>query len=124
MRKIQAVGKGIGALEEMRQQCLEPDVITYNAPISICFNAKQSPKVLEIIQEMQQKDLEPDEITYSAAISACEKAFELLGEMRLRCLEPNVITYYAANSACDFSNQSQKVLSSSRRCSRKTWSQS
>ena len=42
-------------LEEMRQKCLEPNVITYYAAISACDNAKQSQKVLELIQERQQK---------------------------------------------------------------------
>ena len=39
----------------MRQKDQEPKVITYNAAISACDNAKQSQKVLGLIQEMQQK---------------------------------------------------------------------
>ena len=61
-------------------------MLSYNAAISACEEAKQSHKALELPAEMQQEGLEPNAIKYSAITSACEqakqpdKALELLAD--------------------------------------------
>ena len=54
----------------MHPDCLEPGVVTYNAAISACGDAKQSGMALELRGVMHPNCLEPDVVTYNAAISA------------------------------------------------------
>jgi len=91
---ISACGKAgrtntaVGLLAEVKQQGLEPDVITYNAAISACEKGSRTDTALDLLAEMKQRGVEPNVITYSAVISACEKgsrtdtALELLAEMK------------------------------------------
>ncbi|CAK0829746.1 unnamed protein product [Prorocentrum cordatum] len=65
----------------------EPDVICYNARISVCEKGEQWQRALSLFSEMWQARLEPDVISYSASIRACEaggqwaKALDLLESM-------------------------------------------
>ena len=60
-------------LDDMLPQRLMPNVIIYNAAISVCGKGQQPQQALHLLQELQLRGLLPNVITYSAAISACEK---------------------------------------------------
>ncbi|CAK0863377.1 unnamed protein product [Prorocentrum cordatum] len=82
----------------MREQMLEPDVISYNAGISACEKGGQWEQALRMLSEIRCVKLEPNLISYSAGISTCEKgeqwewAVSLLNEMLRLKLEPGVIS--------------------------------
>ena len=75
-------------LDDMLPQILMPNVIIYNAAISVCGKGQQPQQALHLLQELQLRGLLPNVITYSAAISACEKgqkpqqALHLLQELQ------------------------------------------
>ncbi|CAK0882887.1 unnamed protein product [Prorocentrum cordatum] len=57
----------------MREAKLEPDVISYNAGISVCEKGDQWQRVLALLSEMREAKLEPNVISYNAGISVCEE---------------------------------------------------
>ena len=72
----------------MRQQGLQPNVITYNSVISACEKGGKAESALQLFYEMRQQGLQPNVIFYTAVISACgkggkaERALQLFCEMR------------------------------------------
>ena len=76
--KISACEKGsqwqeaLRLLEEMKENNIAPNTVTYNAVISACQKASQWQEVLRLFEEMKENNITPDTITFSAAISACE----------------------------------------------------
>ena len=56
--------------DEMRQQGLKPDVITYSALISAFEKGKVPERALKVFEAMEQQDVVPLVITYNALISA------------------------------------------------------
>ena len=55
----------------MQRQGKVPEIITYNALISVCEKGKQPERALEMFQALQRQGMVPDIITYSALISVC-----------------------------------------------------
>ena len=66
----------------MHGRGLAPNMITYNATISVCKKGHQPERALELLAEMQGRDQEPDVIKYNATTNACEK-----GQQSERALE-------------------------------------
>ena len=79
--------------DEMRQQGLEPNVITYTSVISA------GELTWRLFEEMRLQGLQPIAVTFSAGVSACgkgkmpQKVLQLFEEMQRQGLEPNGITY-------------------------------
>ena len=61
----------------MEEASGHPDVITYNATIKACQEAKQWEKALALMEQMRRRGLKPDVITYNALISSSEKGKQL-----------------------------------------------
>ena len=57
----------------MRQQGLQPAVITYNALFSAWVNGIMTERALPIFDVIRQQGLQPAVITYNALTSACAK---------------------------------------------------
>ena len=64
-------------LAEAERYLLTPNVITFNAIISVCERAAQWEVALILLEEVEGRDLQSDLVTYNAAISACGKAAEM-----------------------------------------------
>ena len=73
--------------DEMRQQGLQPAVITCDAVISACGKCKMSEGALQLLHEIQQQGLVPNVIPYSAVIKAGELTLRLFvrGSSRAPC---------------------------------------
>ncbi|CAK0844829.1 unnamed protein product [Prorocentrum cordatum] len=81
----------------MRDERLEPDVISFSAGIRACGKGEQWQRALALFGELWDSKMEPDVITYGTVISSCGKceqwrlALALLGEMAAARVEPNVV---------------------------------
>ena len=90
----------------MKNNGIEPDVISYSATISACEKGGQWEKALQLFQEMRTNGIEPNVISYGATISACEKggqwdkAMHIFKDMKTHGIEPNIINYSAIIGAC------------------------
>lgn len=105
-------------LAEAERYLLTPNVITFNAIISVCERAAQWEVALILLEEVEGRDLQSDLVTYNAAISACGKAAEwqqALGLLNLvgsqTGLRPDTITCNSAISACEKAAKWQQALS-------------
>ncbi|MDD9952575.1 MAG: hypothetical protein OXT67_13525 [Zetaproteobacteria bacterium] len=70
-------------LDQMKSAGITPNVISYNAAISVCEKAGDRDGALQLLLQMQQGGIRPDEISYNAAIAACEKAGDRDGALQL-----------------------------------------
>ena len=92
---------------DMRQQGLQPDVVTYGALITALAKADQPAQALVGLRAMRQQGLQPDVVTYSALINAFaeanqpSRALEVLKEMRQQGRQPDSLTYNSLISGCD-----------------------
>ena len=109
--------QALSLLAEAERYLLTPNVITFNASISVCERAAQWEVALILLEEVEGRDFQSDLVTYNAAISACGKAAEwqqalgllnLVGETGLR---PDTITCNSAISACEKAGEWQQALS-------------
>ena len=62
--------KALQLSDEMQQQGLQPNVITYSAVVSACGKCEIPERALQLFDEMQQQGLEPNVIIYTAVIGA------------------------------------------------------
>ena len=63
MRKCRIPKRVLQLFGEMRQQGVQPSVITYSAVISACGKGLLAKRALQLLEQMQQKGLQPDVIT-------------------------------------------------------------
>jgi pentatricopeptide repeat domain-containing protein 1 len=86
-------------LDMLREDGLEPNVITYGTLMTACERCESMAGVSRVFRFMREDGIEPNEIVYGAALSACrkageaERAFLLLRKMMRDGLEPNVATF-------------------------------
>lgn len=91
----------------------EPNLITFNALMSVCQRAKLWQEAMSFFQQISDSNLQPDVISYStllSSFSAWQNAFNLLKEMLERRLEANVITYNAAMNCCGTSSAWEQAV--------------
>ena len=67
---ISAGDRTLQLFVEMRQQELQPSVITYSAVISTCGKCGMPERAFQLLDVMQQQGLEPNVITYTPVIWA------------------------------------------------------
>ncbi|CAK0883540.1 unnamed protein product [Prorocentrum cordatum] len=88
-----------------------PNVVTYNALITVCRDQRLWMLALRLLPEMRRRGLDPDIATFGALGSACGScgewswALELLGQMKADELQPNDISYNVTMLACARGNQ-------------------
>lgn len=102
--------EAIKLLNEMREEGISPNVLTFNALIKSSYNFEAAMKVY---QEMRQEALTPNQSTYNLLIYKSpnfEKGRMLLNEMREEGINPNEITFNALiQKATDF-EQAKLIL--------------
>ncbi|KAK7246857.1 hypothetical protein RIF29_41727 [Crotalaria pallida] len=100
----------IKLFQQMKQDGLIPDVVTYSTLLSGCIKIKDGyPKALELIQELQHNKLKMDDVIYGATLAVCASNNKLLeaeyyfNQMKNEGHSPNVYHYSSllnAYSAC------------------------
>ena len=60
-------------LKDMPKAEVQPNVISFNAAISVCEKAGRWQEAVTLLEAMPQAKVQPNVISYSAAISACSK---------------------------------------------------
>lgn len=54
----------------MKEEGINPDLITYNAVLDACGKNQDKVRILRILEEMDKKGIEPDVVTYTTLIAA------------------------------------------------------
>ena len=67
MREVRDARRALHPFNEMQQQGLEPNVITYTTVIGA------GELTLQFFDEMRQQGLQPNVVTFSTVASACRK---------------------------------------------------
>ena len=88
----------VEVLEEMKQNKVKPDVVTYNAMIAGFCDDKDFDASFEVVNEMERNGTKVDVVSYKTIISGfCKEGWwrdaELFEDMPRRECEPNVLTY-------------------------------
>merc|ERR1711963_885760 len=91
--------------QEMQQQSLAPNVITYNALLSACEKGKQPERAWETFQEMQQQSLAPNVIIYFVTLCMLTVVHE---SRRDRSLEFGTTRRFRKLTNCDMFDQLAK----------------
>ncbi|CAK9074199.1 unnamed protein product [Durusdinium trenchii] len=87
-------------------ECLAPDLVTFNAFLAACESAQKWESALQTIQTMQQRHFQPDLISFNTWLSTYQKASEweraldVFKEMSHRGALPDDISYNVVISAC------------------------
>eukprot|EP00752_Nemacystus_decipiens_P009836 g8774.t2 len=109
----------VGLMEEMKQEGIEMDVITYGSLMSALSprGAAGADAVLELFEALEETEITPNSITYVAAIRAYgdkgdwKKAEEMLVEMKdVHGLDPNRFCYSAVIKALAKGGQWKRAL--------------
>ena len=79
----------------MRQQGLQPNVISYMRNQCMRGKCKMPERALQLFDGMQQQGLEPNVFAYTAVVNAGELTLQLFDEMQQQGLQANWITYSA-----------------------------
>ena len=66
--------RALQLFNEMLQQGLESNLITYIVVSSACRKCRMPNRALQLFDEILQQGLEPKQITYTAVVKALEKA--------------------------------------------------
>ena len=66
----QGRGRTLQLCDEIRQQGLQLNVITYSAVVCACGKCRMPVRALQLFNEMQQQGLQPNAIPYTAVVSA------------------------------------------------------
>jgi len=104
-------------IEEMKENRITPDVISYSTAISACETYGQWQVPLQLLKEMKANRVSPNIFSYNGAVSACAKAgnwqlvLKLIEEMKKEGIKPDAITYNVAISVCENSGQWEHVVS-------------
>ena len=77
----------------MRQQGLQPNVITYNSLISACGKSGKAERALQFFAKMQQQGLRPNVITYNAVIIASPRLSSIFFYYWNGSKEPGISRY-------------------------------
>ncbi|DBA79649.1 TPA: hypothetical protein ACH3X1_008327 [Trebouxia sp. C0004] len=79
----------------------KPNLLTYNAAISVCSKVGQLGRAIRLLHEMRAAGIAPDVRTYTSLISACgfsrepRMAIQLWSEMHKQGIKPSEWTYTA-----------------------------
>ena len=84
------IERAVQLSDEMQQQGLHPEVVTYSVLINACEKGKRAERTSHLFHKRPQQGLQPSVITHSTLISACRKCM-----MTERGLQPDGITYRA-----------------------------
>jgi pentatricopeptide repeat protein len=94
-------------MQIMVKEGCQPNVVTYNALMSVLVKNGEWNQTLELFQRLRNSPgLTADTISYSVAISACskgakwQKAIELLTDMETAGVKPNEFTYRPVQPRC------------------------
>lgn len=93
--------KAIGLLKEMREQRVQPNVITYNAAMSACEKGDSWQSAFSLFAEMVNLNISHSVVSYGAAIAACGRASDWGRALDLvwKLDAPNHIIYSSAMEA-------------------------
>eukprot|EP00892_Ulva_mutabilis_P007982 jgi/Ulvmu1/5556/UM023_0092.1 len=98
--------EGMAVFTFMKKCGPAPDLISFNAAISICGRTGQPRAAQALLREMRAAGLQPDAASFGAVLDACAKAQDVRSARRvLACMEPagvapNVIAYTSVMHAC------------------------
>jgi len=96
-------------VNEMEQQGLVPDKVTFGSMIHACANAKHpNPKrAIQFLRKMKQRNIEPNLVAYNAAVNAHARSGDLDGadmlvkEMgKTMATNPDQVTFSSLINAC------------------------
>lgn len=86
-------------MDEMKNEGLSPDEISWSILIDIVGGSKSIEGALQILRSMHQAGVRPDVVTYTTAIKVCVEhkdlkfAYSLFAEMKRYQIKPNLVTY-------------------------------
>eukprot|EP00931_Biecheleriopsis_adriatica_P105630 TRINITY_DN80188_c0_g1_i1.p1 TRINITY_DN80188_c0_g1~~TRINITY_DN80188_c0_g1_i1.p1 ORF type:complete len:290 (+),score=56.55 TRINITY_DN80188_c0_g1_i1:27-872(+) len=93
-------------LQEIPDNSLHPDAISFNTAILSCSSAGRWEWSLQLLQDMHLHQVSPSSVTCSAIISALASgqrlhmALQALSSLHFQDLRPNEVSYNAAIAAC------------------------
>ena len=119
MAKSESVAGAIGVLEQMKEQGLEPDLVSFNTIMHAVANEAATGRISgpqhaqNVLEMMRAADVAPDVVTYNAFLKACtvtawgrgtgsiaEQGRWVLDCMKQDGIEADVITYTTLLDAC------------------------
>ncbi|KAF1882484.1 hypothetical protein Lal_00039132 [Lupinus albus] len=110
----------IKLFQQMKQDGLVPDIVTYSTLLSGCIKIKDGySKALELIQELQHNNLKMDGVIYGAILAVCASSSKLLeaeyyfNQMKNESHSPNVYHYSSllnAYSACGDYKKADRLI--------------
>jgi len=109
--------KALNLIDQMKENGVKPDAITYSSAIKVCGAAGQWEEALKLINIMQKggPKTRPNRISYTNAITACgisgehEHALRLFNDMKNDGVQPDRVSYNALISALKIGNQAEQV---------------
>ena len=108
--------KAFDFFQQLREQSLEPNVVTFSTVISACQKQEDAAAALDLLASMDRSHIVPNTITYSSAISACERAhwtelaLSLFHSMQRVDLQADCICYNSVISACEKGKRAETAL--------------
>ena len=108
--------KAFDFFEQLREQKLEPNVVSFSTVISACQKQEDAAAALDLLASMDRSHIVPNTITYSSAISACERAhwtelaLSLFHSMQRVDLQADCICYNSVISACEKGKRAETAL--------------
>ncbi|XP_045817855.1 pentatricopeptide repeat-containing protein At1g10910, chloroplastic-like [Trifolium pratense] len=106
----------IKLFQQMKQDGLVPDLVTYSTLIAGCVKVKDGyPKALELIQELQDNRMRKDDVIYGAIMAVCasngkwEEAENYFNQMKSEGHSPNVYHYSSLLNAYSASRNVKKA---------------
>uniref|UniRef100_A0A7N0SVC9 Pentatricopeptide repeat-containing protein n=1 Tax=Kalanchoe fedtschenkoi TaxID=63787 RepID=A0A7N0SVC9_KALFE len=106
-------------MDEMKNQGLSPDQISWSIMMDICGDSGNVEGALQMMKSMRQSGMRPDVVSYTTAIKICVQnkrfnlAFSLFEEMKRYRVQPNLVTYNTllmARSRYGFVHEVQQCL--------------
>lgn len=94
-------------IEEIHQQGLRPDEISYATAIDACSKSFKSKEAVRLFHEMKGAGIRPNVPIYNAVMNACardhqwKQSLNFLNDMRANGIIPNIVSYNVCLSALE-----------------------
>ncbi|KAL0371557.1 UNVERIFIED_CONTAM: Pentatricopeptide repeat-containing protein, chloroplastic [Sesamum angustifolium] len=116
IRVFENYKRALEIFDEMLQNGVQPDRITYNSLLAVCSGAGLWESARSLFDEMVYKGIDQDIYTYNTLLDAAcsgghmDVAFDIMAEMPAKNILPNEVTYSTMIRGCAKSGRLDRAL--------------